>query len=70
MMRIALLAWVAIFAELPPAVYEELQHAAPEALSIQVMDVEVHRSIAKPSACSFFDFEVQRRQEFRRGSSA
>jgi hypothetical protein len=60
-MRIALLAWIAIFAELPPSVYEDLQRAAPEALSIQVMDVEVHRSIAKPSACSFLDFEVRRK---------
>jgi hypothetical protein len=59
-MRIALIAWIAIFAELPPSVYEDLQRAAPEALSIQVMDVEIHRSIAKPSACSFFDFEIRR----------
>jgi hypothetical protein len=70
MMRIALLAWIAIFAELPPAVYEELQRAAPEALSIQVMEVEVHRSIAKPSACSFFDFEVQRKARVQARSSA
>src|SRR5438477_117208 len=64
-MRIALFAWIAIFAELPPAVYEDLQRAAPEALSIQVMDVDVHRSIAKPHACSFFDFEVRRNARAR-----
>jgi len=49
-----------VLAELPPDVYKEMQRKAPEVLYIQVSSVQVHRSIAKPSGCAFFDFEVIR----------
>lgn len=50
----------AVMADLSPDVYKDLQGKAPEALYIQVSSVDVHRSFAKPSGCSFFDFEVIR----------
>lgn len=37
-----------------------LQRNAPYVLYIQVSSVHVHRRFAKPSGCSFFDFEVIR----------
>jgi hypothetical protein len=53
----------AILADLSPDVYKDLQRKAPEALSIQVLSVDVHRRFAKPAGCSFFDFEVIRNVE-------
>lgn len=50
----------AVLAELPPDVYKDLQRQASEVLYIQVSSVDVHRRFAKPSGCSFFDFEVIR----------
>jgi hypothetical protein len=50
----------AVLADLSPDVYKALQRTAPEALSIQVLSVDIHRSFAKPPSCSFFDFEVIR----------
>jgi hypothetical protein len=50
----------AVLAELPPDVYKDLQEKAPEILYIHVSAVDVHRSFAKPSGCSFFDFEIIR----------
>jgi len=50
----------AVLAELSPEVYKDMQRKAPEALYIQVSSVDVHRRFAKPSGCSFFDFEVIR----------
>jgi hypothetical protein len=47
-------------AELPPFVYEDLQRKAPEVLYIQVSSTDVHRSLAKPHGCAFFDFEIVR----------
>jgi hypothetical protein len=46
--------------ELSPDVYKDLQRKAPEVLYIQVSDVHVHRRLAKPAGCGFFDFEVIR----------
>src|SRR4051794_13146660 len=57
---ILLIAATAVLGELSPGVYEELQRKAPEVLYIQVASVDVRRSVAKPSDCSFFDFEVIR----------
>ena len=57
---VLLLAAAVARAELPPSVYEELQQKAPEALFIEVTSVDVDRSFAKPSGCSWFDFEVIR----------
>jgi hypothetical protein len=37
-----------------------LQRKAPEILEIRVLSADVHRRFAKPSGCSFFDFEVIR----------
>lgn len=50
----------AVLADLSPDVYKNLQKTAPEILSIRVSSVDVHRTFAKPSSCSFFDFEVIR----------
>lgn len=50
----------AVRADLSPDVYKDLQRTAPEVLYIQVSSVDVHRRFAKPSSCSFFDFEVIR----------
>ena len=58
---ILLILATAVLADLSPDVYKDLQRKAPEALSIQVSSVDVHRSFAKPSSCSFFDFEVIRK---------
>jgi hypothetical protein len=37
-----------------------MQKKAPEVLYIQISSVQVHRKLAKPSGCAFFDFEVIR----------
>jgi hypothetical protein len=50
----------AVRADLSPDVYSDLQRKAPEVLYIQVSSVDIHRSFAKPSSCSFFDFVVIR----------
>jgi len=50
----------AVLADLSPDVYKDLQRKAPEILEIRVTSVDVHRHFAKPSSCSFFDFEVIR----------
>jgi hypothetical protein len=50
----------AVLADLSPDVYKDMQRKAPEALYIQVLSVQVHRRLAKPSGCAFFDFEVIR----------
>ena len=57
---IVLILATAVLAELPPGVYQDLQQKAPEVLYLQVSSVDAHRSFAKPSGCSFFDFEVIR----------
>src|SRR3954447_17816076 len=57
---ICLILATAVLGDLSPDVYKELQRNAPEALSIQVLSVDVHRSFAKPAGCSLFDFEVVR----------
>jgi hypothetical protein len=57
---ILLILATAVLADLSPDVYKELQRKAPEVLYIEVSAVDVHRSFAKPSGCSFFDFEVIR----------
>jgi len=50
----------AVLADLSPDVYKDLQKKAPEILEIRVLSIGVHRHLAKPSSCSFFDFEVIR----------
>lgn len=57
---ILLILATAVRADLSPDVYKDLQRKAPEVLYIQVSSIDVHRSLAKPSGCSFFDFEVVR----------
>ena len=57
---ILLIVTTAVLADLSPDVYKDLQRKAPEVLYIQVSSVNVHRRFAKPSSCSFFDFEVIR----------
>ncbi|MEA2416766.1 MAG: hypothetical protein QOI58_3423 [Thermoanaerobaculia bacterium] len=57
---ILLILATAVLADLSPDVYKDLQRKAPEVLYIQVSSVHVHRRFAKPSSCSFFDFEVIR----------
>jgi hypothetical protein len=47
-------------ADLSPDVYKELQRNAPDALYIQVVSVDTHRSFAKQPGCSLFDFEIIR----------
>jgi len=56
----ALLVVAALFADLSPDVYKDLQQKAPEALAIRVVAVHVHRSFSKPSRCAWHDFEVAR----------
>src|SRR4051812_20824804 len=57
---ICLILATAVLADLSPDIYKDLQRNAPEALSIEVVFVDIHRSFAKPAGCSFFDFEVIR----------
>jgi|GEM_PF-1464947 len=57
---IFLIVATAVLADLSPDVYKDLQRKAPEVFYIQVSSVNVHRSFAKPSGCSFFEFEVIR----------
>jgi hypothetical protein len=57
---ILLILATAVLADLSPDVYRGLQRKAPEVFYIQVSSVDVHRRFAKPSGCSFFDFEVIR----------
>ena len=57
---ILLIVATSVLADLSPDVYKDLQRKAPEVLYIQVSSVDVHRTFAKPSRCSFFDFEVIR----------
>jgi hypothetical protein len=57
---ILLIVATVLWADLSPVIYKDLQRKAPEVLYIQVSSVDVHRRFAKPSSCSFFDFEVIR----------
>jgi len=58
---ILLIVAAAVLADLSPDVYKNLHKKSPEILEIRVLSVDMHRHFAKPSSCSFFDFEVIRR---------
>jgi len=62
---ICLILATTVLGDVSPDVYKELQRNAPDALYIQVVSIDVHRSFAKPAGCSFFDFEVNRNVKVR-----
>lgn len=59
-MILSLIAALTLFAEISPEEYAKMQRAAPEIVLVQIADVTIHRSLAKPAGCSWFDFEVHR----------